>query len=66
MEITAREASLTRINNLRESILAAIVSLETLESYTLNTLYRTEAILKGFDNDLWNLVDQGEVIEGEY
>jgi len=66
MEITAREASLTRINNLRESIVSAIVSLETLESYTLNTLYHTEAILKGFDNDLWNLVDQGEVIEGEY
>jgi hypothetical protein len=60
MEITAREASLTRINNLRESILAAIVSLETLESYTLNTLYRTESVLQGFDKDLWTLVDYGE------
>jgi len=65
MEITAREASLKRIGNLRESIVAAIVSLETLESYTLNTLYHTESVLQGFDKDLWTLIDYGEVIEGE-
>jgi len=65
-QITAREASLTRISNLRESIVSALETIVSLESYTLNTLYRTESVLQGFDKDLWTLVDYGEVIEGEY
>jgi hypothetical protein len=65
MEITAREASLTRIFNLMESIKTAIGSIATMEEYTLNTLYRTESLLNAFDRDLWSLVDYGEVTSEE-